>query len=90
MDNKITAAQARQIAEANGANNVAVKLNIYHILQKIIKEANKGELHTYISTSELCGQDFIIQETFNELGKLGYITVSADFVNNSKLYKVIW
>lgn len=90
MDNKITAAQARQIAESNGANDVAVKSNIYHILQKIIKEANKGRLHVYISSSELCGQDFIIQKTFGELGKLGYVTVSADFVNNSKLYKVIW
>lgn len=90
MDNKITAAQARQIAERNGANNVAVNLNIYYILQKIIKEASKGELHTYISTNELIGNDLTIQKTFIELGQLGYISVSADFDNNSKLYKVIW
>ena len=90
MDNKITAVQARQIAKSNGVNNVAVKSNIYHILQKIIKEASKGELHTYISTNELIGNDLTIQETFCELSNLGYITVSADFDNNSKLYKVIW
>lgn len=90
MDNKITAVRARQIAESNGANNVVVKLNVDYILQKIIKEANKGELHTYISTNELNGDDFVIQKTFTELGKLGYIAVSADFGNNSKLYKVTW
>ena len=90
MDNKITAMQARQIAERNGANNVAVNLNIYYILQKIIKEASKGELHTYISTNELISNDLTIQATFSELDKLGYTVVSADFVNNSKLYKVIW
>ena len=90
MDNKITAVQARQIAERNGANNAIVKLNVDYILDKIIKEANKGELHTYISTNELGGQDFIIQKTFSELDKLGYITVSEDFDKNSKLYKVTW
>lgn len=90
MNNKITAVQARLIAKSNGVNNVAVELNICHILQKIIKEANKGELHTYISTNELIGNDLTIQETFCELSNLGYITVSSDFDNNSKLYKVIW
>ena len=90
MNNKITAVQARLIAKSNGVNNVAVELNICHILQKIIKEANKGELHTYISTNELIGNDLTIQETFCELSNLGYITVSAGFDNNSKLYKVIW
>jgi hypothetical protein len=90
MDNKITALQARQIAERNSANNAIVKLNIDYILEKIIKEANKGELHTYISTNELNGDDFAIQKTFTELGKLGYIAVNADFDNNSKLYKVTW
>lgn len=90
MDDKITAAQARQIAESNGTNNVVVKLNVDYILGKIIKEASKGELHTYISTDELSGNDLTIQETFCELSNLGYITVSADFYNNSKLYKVTW
>ena len=90
MDNKITAVQARQIAEANGANKFTVKLNIDYILEKIIKEANKGESHVYISSGELKGDDSTIQKTFSELGKLGYNTVSTDFVNNSKLYKVTW
>lgn len=92
MNNKITATQARQIAEANGVNKFTVKSNIDYILEKIIKEANKGELHTYISTNELNGDDFAIQKTFAELGKLGYfyIAVGDDFDNNSKLYKVTW
>ena len=90
MDNKITAVRARQIAESNGANNVVVKLNVDYILRKIIKEASKGELHTYISTNELSGNDLTIEETFCELSNLGYIAVSADFDNNSKLYKVTW
>lgn len=90
MDNKITAVQARQIAEANGVNKFTVKSNIDYILEKIIKEADKGELHVYISSGELKGDDSTIQKTFSELGKLGYNTVSNDFVNNSKLYKVTW
>lgn len=90
MNNKITAVQARQIAEANCVNKFTVKSNIDYILEKIIKEANKGELHTYISTNELNGDNFAIQKTFTELGKLGYIAVGADFNNNSKLYKVTW
>lgn len=90
MDNKIAAVQARQIAEAYGVNKFTVKSNIDYILEKIIKEANKGELHTYISTNELNGNDLTIQKTFTELGDLGYIVVSADFDNNSKLYKVTW
>lgn len=88
--NKISAVQARRIAEANGVNKFMVKSNIDYILEKIIKEANKSELHTYISTNELNGDDFTIQKTFTELGKLGYTVVSADFGNNSKLYKVTW
>lgn len=92
MNNKITAVRARQIAEVAGTNSTIVKLNVDYILEKIIKEANKGELHVYISSSELRGhiQDSIIQETFSELHKLGYNAISADFVNNSKLYKVTW
>lgn len=92
MDNKITAVQARQIAEANGVNKFTVKSNIDYILEKIIKEANNGEMHTYISTNELNGDDLVIQKTFAELGKIGYfyIAVGTDFDNNSKLYKVTW
>ena len=40
----LTAKQARQISEKN-INNTFVKRNLEYILGKIVKEANKGELH---------------------------------------------
>lgn len=89
MDNKITAVQARQISEANVANNFLVKSNIDYILERVIKEANKGELHLYVAGDKLGGNEFIIQQTFIELRKLGYtaFNISSD---NDNMYKIAW
>lgn len=87
MDKKITAVQARQIAEANGANNAIVKLNVDYILKKVIKEANKGELHCYVSINELYGHNPspIIFETFEVIRDLGYKTF-----NCCGMIKITW
>ena len=84
----MTAVQARQIAEANGANKYMVKANVDYILEKIIKEANKGELHTYISTDELIGHtpSPIIFETFEIIRNMGYKTFGC----SSTIIKITW
>lgn len=80
----LSARQARQISE-NTINNTFVKNNLEYILEKIVKEANKGEYHTYISKAELCGNINVEKLTIEQLQKLGY-----NVYLNSYIFKITW
>ena len=80
----LTARQARQIAE-NTINNTIVKNNVEYLLKKIIKNANKGECHTYIYKTELVGNISIEKITIEQIQKLGY-----NVYLNDDMYKITW
>jgi hypothetical protein len=81
----LSAKQARQISEKNTINNTFVKNNLEYILEKIVKEANKGEYHIYISKSELSGKMTAEKMTIEQIQKLGYnVHLSND------MYKISW
>jgi hypothetical protein len=80
----LTARQARQIAE-NTINNTFVKNNVEYINTKIIREAKKGECHTYVSKAELCGNVNVEKITIEQIQKLGYIVYLQ-----GNLYKITW
>ena len=80
----LLARQARQIAE-NTINNTFVKNNLEYILKKIVKEANKGEYHTYINKTELVGDINTEKLTIEQIQKLGY-----NVYLNDDMYKITW
>ena len=71
----LTAEQARQISK-----NTIIKNDIEYILQKIMKDANKGEYHIYISKAELLETSSI--DKIQELGYNVYL--------NGGMYKITW
>jgi hypothetical protein len=80
----LSAKQARQISEKN-INNTFVKRNLEYILGKIVKEANKGELHIYINNSELEGDINVEKITMGQMQELGY-----NVYLNCCIYKITW
>jgi hypothetical protein len=80
----LSAKQARQISE-NNINNTFVNNNLKYILEKIVKEANKGEFHIYISEAEIAGNTSVSKMTIEQIQKLGYnVHLSND------MYKISW
>lgn len=81
----LSAKQARQISEKNTINNTFVKRNLEYILEKIVKEANKGEYYTYIHEAEIAGNPTISKMTIEEIQKLGYSVYLS-----GGIYKISW
>ena len=82
----LSARQARQIVEnKNTINNTFVKNNLEYILKKIVKEAKKGECHTYINKTELVGDINAEKLTIEQIQKLGY-----NVYLNDDMYKITW
>jgi hypothetical protein len=80
----LSARQAREMSEKN-INNTFVKRNLEYILGKIVKEANKGELHIYINNTELVGDINVEKITMGHMQKLGY-----NVYLSCCIYKITW
>ena len=80
----LSARQARQISE-NAINNTVVKKNLEYILEKIAKDANKGDFHIYIYRTKLSGDINVEVMTIEQIRKLGYSVYLID-----DMYKITW
>lgn len=80
----LSARQARQISE-NAINNTVVKKNLEYILEKIAKDANKGDFHIYIYRNKLFGDTNVEVMTIEQIRKLGY-----NVYLNDDMYKITW